>query len=228
MKDLIVIKDRSVLPIEDGFVEVSQYKDGIDLVKGRGYVKDNLIYIYRGKNKKGEPMIPASLYMIKGKPVFVAPSDDDIEKYALSKLIKFDKQGLDSITKDDFNDIDPELVDLNTGEYFAPPIKESDDILKRLIKKVLQKRKINIRMLKSKFLCDYKMNNMKSALTKVDGNMSIKYFQEWCEVLGISVSLTAIDISTNLPEQYKFNNEITVDMSELGKEDEIEEEENEE
>lgn len=209
--ETIILRDRTVLPVNDGYVEVSQYKEGTDLVKGRAYVKDNIIYIYRGKMKKDE-LKPASIYNNEGKHVFVKPSKREEELYSLDKIISLNKDIIKDFNKDKFIEIDPEILELNDGEFFAPSIKPTDDILKKIIKRVLEERKINIRLLKDRFSTDYEMNNMKSALIKQQGSMSIKYFQKWCEILEIEISIRAKDISTDLPEKYKFKGSVIETM----------------
>ena len=208
----IVLRDRTVLPVNDGYVEVSQYSEDSHLIKGRAYVKDNIIYIYRGKMKKDEDLKPASIYNNEGKHIFVKPSKREEELYSLDKIISLNKDIIKDFNKDKFIEIDPEILELNDGEYFAPSIKPTDDILKKIIKRVLEERKINIRLLKDRFSTDYEMNNMKSALIKQQGSMSIKYFQKWCEILEIEISIRAKDISTDLPDKYKFKGNVIETM----------------
>lgn len=192
--DTIILKDRAMLPVNGGFIEVSMFDNSKKLSKGRGYIKDNIIYIYRGK-AKDKNFVPASIYKIEGgKYRFVEPSPIELEEYSLDKIVTLNKDIIKECNDDSFVKIDPKLLELNEGDYFAPDTKDGDDILKRIIKRVLRKRQINIRVLRDKFSTDYEMNNMKSALVK-EGNMSIKYFQKWCEILEIDIHISAWDIS---------------------------------
>lgn len=203
MEEIIAIKNRQVLPIENGFVEVSLFDKNSELVKGRGYIKGDLVYIYRGKRKKKEPMKPASIYKVNDDYEFIDPSDNDRDKYGIFNLIRLNRDIIQDLDDSELRHIDLSNVKINEGDYFAPDIKPDDDMLKRVIKEILKKRKINIRILKNRFNTDYEMNNMKSALLK-DGNMSIKYFQKWCEILEVHITVTAEDISENLPDKYRF------------------------
>ena len=98
-----------------------------------------------------------------------------------------------------------DVSDSIDGEIFAPKIRDTDDILKRIIKTVLQNMKLNIRTLRPKFNNDYDLNNLKSQLIK-EGAMSSKYFVRWCEILDITVET----IIRNKPGSNRLEDEVTV------------------
>lgn len=202
-----ILKDRSMLPVNGGFIEVSLFNKNKKLTKGRGYIKNNIVYIYRGK-AGDKNLLPASIYKMDDNTYkFVEPSPAELEEYSFDKIITLNKDIINKCNGDSFITVDPKILELNEGDCFTPPVKDTDDILKRIIKRVLSKRQINIRLLKDKFTTDYEMNNMKAALVK-DGNMSIKYFDKWCEILEIDIQVSAWDVSETIDRKHRFEDPI--------------------
>lgn len=86
----------------------------------------------------------------------------------------------DCIEKDDT--MDGEKKEVSKNEYY--PIYEQDDILKKTIKDLINKNGFD----KEKFKSVHAYNNMRSQLTK-DSKMSVTYFNEWCDILGVDVDI---------------------------------------
>ena len=174
-----------VLEIDGGdYVEVFDPKK-YEFEKEYGYVHKGYVYIYKGKVKNNQPLEPGSVYLNeKGDPVWVDHSEETREDFNIKKLIPLsnDKIYEDIMESANFKDVDPILLE-QSDDFFAPKINESDDVLKVLIKKVLQEKKVNIKAAKSE-INSYDITNMKSALTKPN-KMSFKYFTKWCETLEI-------------------------------------------
>ena len=194
MKD---IRDhRSIISVDGEIIEIlDAQKDG--LVKGFGYINadDNMVYIYAGKIKKNLDVKPGCVYKDKGGELkFIKHTEEIHDKFKLENVVRFSRDDLlNGINNDeDFKSIDPRVLE-QSDNYFAPIIKEEDDILKRIIKRALLEKKINPRDMREKFKNDYDVTNMKSALTK-SAPLSIKYFIKWVEVLDLSVKIvTALE-----------------------------------
>lgn len=215
-----ILKGKLILPTNNGLIEVRPFTR-THLVKHIGYYKtgddsilsnDPYIYIYRGKLKKNDIKIPGSIYKKNNGDFLWTPLDPELaNKYHLSQCKELSKEIIAAKLNDPnlkLNQITPELLEASDGEVFAPQIRETDDILKRVIKTTLQHMKINIKSLKNKFSNDYDLNNLKSQLVK-EGAMSSKYFIRWAEILDINIEV----IVTNKPGSNKLQDEVTVVMS---------------
>ena len=214
-----VLKGKLILETNNGITEVRPFTK-THLVKFIGYYKvgdesvvsdDPYIYIYRGKITKNTIKIPGSIYKkANGDYLWIAHDPQNADKYHLSKCIEISKETILEKLNDPnlkLHQVTPALLETSDGEIFAPPIRETDDILKRVIKTTLQNMRINIKSLKSKFSNDYDLNNLKSQLVK-EGAMSSKYFIRWAEILDINIEV----IVTNKPGSNKLPDEVTVVM----------------
>lgn len=195
---LNILKGKLILKLNNGnIMEVKPFTK-THLIKYMGYYDkeaanegDPYVYIYRGKLKNTDIKIPGSIYKFGSKFLWVDHEEDKKEQYHLSKCSELSKESIEAkLNNPDvkLKEITPELLEAVDGEIFAPPIRDNDDILKRVIKTVLQNMKLNIKTLKSKFNNDYDLNNLKSQLIK-PGSMSSKYFARWAEILDIEVEV---------------------------------------
>lgn len=179
------------------------YYDRAKVAKGEDYN----VYIYRGKLKKTDVKIPGSIYKIGNRYVWIE-HEPGVTMYDIRNAKSIDTDiYVNALNKDGvkIKELPMDVSDSIDGEIFAPKIRDSDDILKRIIKTVLQNMKLNIKSLKSKFSNDYDLNNLKSQLVK-EGAMSSKYFVRWCEILDIQIET----IIRNKPGSHRLDDEVTV------------------
>jgi len=169
--------------------------------------EDYNVYVYRGKLKKTDIKIPGSIYKVNGHYVWTA-HEPGVTAYDIRNAKSIDTDAIvDALNKDDIKikDLPIDVSESIDGEIFAPKIRDSDDVLKRIIKTVLQNMHLNIKSLKPKFNNDYDLNNLKSQLVK-EGAMSSKYFVRWCEILDIQIET----IIRNKPGSHRLDDEVTV------------------
>ena len=216
--DVKILKGRLILDTGNNIMEVRPFTK-THLIKYMGYYdrtrameeNDPYVYIYRGKLKRTDIKIPGSIYKTAAGAIIWTEHDPDVkEKYHLSNCKELSKELIAKQLADpkvEINELDPDLLEINDGEIFAPQIRDSDDILKRVIKTTLQNMKLNIKTLKSKFSNDYDLNNLKSQLIK-PGAMSSKYFNRWAEILDINIEV----IVTNKPGFNRLKDEVTIIM----------------
>ena len=213
-----ILKGRLLLDTGNTIIEVRPFAK-THLVKYMGYYdkdramesNDPYVYIYRGKLKRTDIRIPGSIYKTATGAIIWTEHDPEVkEKYHLSNCKELSKDLIAKQLADpkvEINELTPELLEINDGEIFAPQIRDTDDILKRVIKTTLQNMRINIKTLKSKFSNDYDLNNLKSQLIK-PGAMSSKYFNRWAEILDVDIEV----IVTNKPGSNKLKDEVTIIM----------------
>lgn len=158
--------------------------------KGFCYIKDNYIYIYGGKIKNKNDLTPGYCYKYNDNIIYINHNEKDKEKYSIDKIMCISNNKIiEKINKDDnFKEVDRTIID-NSDEYFAPEILSTDNILKVIVKKILKKKKINLKSIRDKFKNDYDISNMKGALLKA-GPMSMMYFQKWIELLECKITIT--------------------------------------
>lgn len=215
-KKITIEMGRKAIMLGNGkFIEVKPFTMS-HLVKHMGYYdrnkvatgEDYMVYIYRGKLKKTDIKIPGSIYKVNNHYVWVEHEEDKRDIYDIRNAKSIDTDDIvAALNSSDVKvkDIPIEISDSIDGEVFAPKIRDSDDILKRIIKTVLQNMKLNIKSLRPKFSNDYDLNNLKSQLVK-EGAMSSKYFVRWCEILDIQIET----IIRNKPGHHRLDDEVTV------------------
>ena len=161
--------------------------------KGFAYIHNGMVYVYKGKRKKKDPVEPASVYKNGDEYLWVDPPEDDLDEYRVSRVFPLTLEGIYEETKDRarLKKIDPVMIE-QSDNFFAPRIIPQDDALKVIIKKVLAELRCNIKPVgDNKDKSTWEMiNNLKSNLTNPDTRMSILYFAKWCWVLGLDCNIT--------------------------------------
>ena len=216
MADLKIKTGRKAIMLRNGaFLEIKPFTTS-HLVKYIGYYNpmsvadgsDYLAYIYRGKLKHTDIKVPGSIYKVNDHYIWIPHDPERGKAYDVRNAKSIDAESIAmELNKADIvpREVPMDVSDSIDGEIFAPKIRDTDDILKRIIKTVLQNMKLNIRTLRPKFNNDYDLNNLKSQLIK-EGAMSSKYFVRWCEILDITVET----IIRNKPGSNRLEDEVTV------------------
>jgi hypothetical protein len=215
--DLLSIKvfsGRLGLTVGDDYHEVELYSPGKKLKKGFGYIKGNYVYIYRGKKEKFKKNdLPPGVYLNKnGEYEFIKPENkQEKEAYHTDNIIELDVENIfKDIAENKENFIDPEDIEIinNNSDAWVPTIREDDDFLKYIIKKVIIDKKVNLKNYRGKFTNQYALNNMKSGLNK-DTKMTVTNFKIWCEILGIKWTMFIEDDGTDrmnpLPKGFEID-----------------------
>ena len=204
---LVLNNAEEVYPVELFF-------KGDKLKKGYAYIKDDIVYIYRGRLKKTADSSIPGIYKTESGYKFVKPSKKEIEStYSVDRVISLNVPDIiDKISGnvDDYQQ--PEDIEIinNNSELYVPTIKEDDDFLKKIIKQAIIDKRINLRNYRALFPNDYALNNMKSAL-KRETKMTVPNFVAWCEILGISWEIVLSDNGKDninpLPKPIIYNSE---------------------
>ena len=86
-----------------------------------------------------------------------------------------------------------EILDINAASStFTPRIEKDDDFLKKIVKVIINEKKIDINKLKSRVDLPYVLPNMRTALANKT-KMSVVYFLSWMELLGCSFEIIVKD-----------------------------------
>jgi hypothetical protein len=185
------------LMLGDDVIKVERYDDEKKLKKGVGYLYNGNVLVYHGKLEKFSSQLHCGIYMDGNREhVIVEPSTkQERDMYSSKNIVDFN---IDSIyseihnNKEEFlNDRDIEIINAN-AEVFTAVIKQNDDFLKKSIKEALNRKKINLKIYRDRFKNEHSLNNMKSALNK-KSKMSVGYFLDWCEILGLDWTIIVRD-----------------------------------
>lgn len=199
--------DQLLIAVDDNIYNVNLWYKGIKPIEKDAYIKGDLVYVYHGgENEFDEP----GIYYEDGKYVFVEPTIER-EKYSVENVDDLDT---DAIIEDVLNNaeeyVTKEEVEKinNNSSLFVPEIKETDDFLKKMIKKAIIDKKINLKNYKDKPKNKWTLNNLRMALNNKT-SMSINYFRLWCEILGLDLEMVLKDNGTDkispLPQPIKMN-----------------------
>lgn len=163
---------------------------------GKGYVLNDQVWIFSNK-KPTDSKYPYFWYE-HGKILFGKVRDSIKDAFNVSNLK--DLSLVNTVYKTDPKETlyDEEAIsDMNAAtSIFVPIIKDEDDCLKKLIKEVIIRKKININRLKSRMDKSYSLSNMKTALMN-STKMSVPNFIIWCDLLGISFDIFVQDNGTD-------------------------------
>lgn len=205
-----VLYGDSYITIDGEMYEVKVYREGVKLKKETAYIRNEMVYVYFGKYKdQTEP----GIYKTDDGYVFIEPNTVDIEKYHMDNVICLDVDEIFARMKEcsPILSIENETVVLNNMESFKTNLKDSDDFLKKAIKEAINRKNINLKIYQDKFKNAHSLNNMKSALNK-SSKMSVAYFQDWCEILGLKWKLIIADNGTDSISP--LDDEIIIDWDE--------------
>jgi hypothetical protein len=217
---------------DDNVTPVKNYFTSKELKKDVGYLYEDYVFVYHGKIKDYDMNneYPCGLYKVNDEYLFVYPKTaEDRDRFHRDRIIEFNVSKMyDEIekNKNDFlSEEEIEIIQANM-DIFSVAIRSNDDFLKRLIKEAINRKEINLKIYKDKFKNDHSLNNMKSALNK-KSKMSVSYFLDWCEILGLDWSMSIWDNGTD--KISRLNEPIMVNSSDgiLNNEKESEEDDDE-
>lgn len=178
-------------------VETIDGKEVADLINARGYILNDLVYIFRGEFKPGDETT-AGVYTVGDELRFVDPiNDNERERYSIKnvKEIVLDiDQIIREISENKETFLDPEDVEIinANSEVSKFEIREDDDFLKKIIKQAIVSKEINLKNYAKKLPNKHDLGNMISTLNK-QTKMSVVNFKRWCEMLGLKWSIVLED-----------------------------------
>ena len=195
----IQAKDKTIQVIGKVKRKSKEKESGV-FVDRKGYLdEDGYVWIYRGegKPKYNRNSFPY-FWLENGKKVFSNPSDFVKEQFHESRIVVRDLNTiiLESKGKDiKYNE--KAINDMqNASSLYVPTLLDNDDFLKKVVKNAIIEKEIDISRLKYKMLQKYVLSNMKSALDNKT-KMSVVYYTEWMEMLGLDFALIIYDNGTD-------------------------------
>lgn len=204
MRDQIIRIFTSVagLIIDNEYYEVESFNKESKLKKGSAYIWDDYVYIYRGKLSRFDlidELKPGIYKNVEGEYTIVDHPPAVKDNFHLRHVIEANVNRIFDEMKNNENQFidhdDIEIINNNLAAW-TPTMKEDDDFLKYIVKKIIIDKKINLKNYKDKFANQFALNNLKSGLNK-DTKMTVPNFKTWCEILGVKWTFIITDNGTD-------------------------------
>lgn len=169
--------------------KVKKFKDNKKLKLGYAYiVKDKFIIPYRAEcetlNDCYENGVGIYKCLENDQLVIVRPfGKKKQKKYSVDKAYEIDTDYIQKIiiTEDISSGLDDNVLELDGGDIFNPPINENDNAFQKIIKKILDAKQIDLKAYGNRFESATAMGNYKRAL--LNHGMNTDRFIEWCNIL---------------------------------------------
>lgn len=140
----------------------------------------------------------------EGAGVYMCRETDDIiviRPFGKKKKKKFSKKKIYEISVDYINtiietegitsELDDDLIELDTGNVFAPSISEADNKCQAVIKDILQRKQIDLKAYLNRFGTATNMGNYKRSL--VQHGLQTDRFLDWADLLDVEIEITYRD-----------------------------------
>lgn len=200
--DSMVYNDKSVIVRNDGIYKIDILTDDMtEFDDNIAYIKDGYYYLYRGSanpdNLIGKkPGIYRNTKDSKTNPIIIIDPDTQEEKNEYSALLNVVNLHPVSIIDQAQNKEEILIAIPECTKIFQPPISETDDILKLVMKKVLMKKNIDLDKYKDRFNNKNSLFNFKQVL-RGDGQLSRKIFDRGIEALNLEYIIMVKERTTN-------------------------------
>ena len=181
------------------------------LVRNMGYLKDELVYIYRGDISRRRKFKSGLFTDVKGSVIF-SMSPDEKELYSAENIRD---DSIHSILLQ-ANKVNPKIQNKimkelrNSSDIYMPELDKNDDFLKHLVKLMLRDKKISLKDYKDKFKKSHDITNIKASLdtkTSPDGKrgaLTINNLLKWLEILDMDISIEFKDNKHSLDTTNKI------------------------
>lgn len=196
--DLIVTEEDVLKPVR---LNVENINDGTQYERGIAYVAYPYFYIFRGTTmtieydhkEPGIYLTPDDHYV--WIPVTEGNGDQDKRWSVDDKFATADERKIIEllISKDDIN-----LNIPDSGKVFRPEETEKDDMLKRLIKRILRIKDVDIDAYKTRFADKNALFNFKQVV-KGDGKLSMLLFERGCNALNLKYTISVDELDSEHP-----------------------------
>lgn len=167
----------------------------------RGYayiIDDKYVLPYKGEYHSIEDC------RTEGVGIYYCKKEEDIilvrpfgkkkqKKYSVDKIYELDKDYINNLIEQEgiTSDLDDDLLELDPGNAFAPPINETDNICQKIIKDALARKQIDLKAYLNRFGTPTNMGNYKRSL--LQHGLQTDRFLDWLDILDVDVEITYKD-----------------------------------
>ena len=196
--DLVVTEEDVLKPV---LLNTENINDGTQYERGVAYIAYPYFYQFRGTTMTVEydHKLPG-IYLTPDDHYIWVPvtdaDDEDVSRYKVDdKFATADERKIIDIL------IDREDIQLaipDSGRVFRPEETEKDDILKRIIKRLLKAKNVDIDAYKYRFADKNALFNFKQVV-KGDGKLSMLLFERGCNALNLKYTITIEELDSAHP-----------------------------
>lgn len=214
MEEKQIYTKESLLVTDNEVFEIRLYDDSLkEFQHGIAYLDNGYYYTYKGevdlKDLLKNTYIKPGIYKdkISGEIYLQVPlTDNDKEKYSYqNKISSIEPEKI----IDMINNHEQILVVVpDSTKIFLPSLSNNDDILKRLIKKALIEKNIDIDHYRHRFIDKNALFNFKQVI-KGDNKLSMLLFDRGCEALNLKYTIIIDEIDPETPIGEKLHGPIT-------------------
>lgn len=188
----LIVTNEDVLKVAK--LNVDNINDGTQYEKGVAYIAYPYFYIYRGTvlTTEFDKKLPGIYLTLDDHYIWipVTPGNEDQDWIVDDKFATADARSIIDILIDR-DDIHLQIPD--SGKIFRPEENETDDILKRGIKRVLRLKGVDLDAYKHRFADKNALFNFKQVI-KGDGKLSMLLFERGCNALNLRYTITIDEI----------------------------------
>lgn len=170
------------------------------------YLDGDYYYLFRGKIPEDNTYMEPGIYLDRqtNKPILAVPStDEEKNKYTYSDKI-CSTTASDIVKKINSKEVEVFIMP-ESSKAFCPEITEDDDILKRLMKKAIIDKGIDIDRFKGRFVDKNALFNFKQVL-KGNNRLSMLLFDRGVEAFNLKYTI--------ILEEASHNNSIGIPLAE--------------
>lgn len=160
------------------------------------YLAGDYYYLFRGKMPEDKNVMEPGIYLDRqtNEPILCIPtSEEDIKKYSYNDKIcsTTANEIIDKINKKEVE----VFIMPDSSKSYCPEITENDDVLKRLMKKAIIDKGIDIDRFKARFVDKNALFNFKQVL-KGDNRLSMLLFDRGVEAFNLKYTIILEEANT--------------------------------
>lgn len=190
---LIITSEDVLKPV---LLNIENINDGTFYDKGYAYCVYPYYYIYRGTTMTVEfsQKLPGLYLTPDDHYIFipVTPGNEDDQWKIEDKFATADQKSIIDVMIAT-NDVQLSIPD--SGKVFRPDECETDDALKRAVKRVLKNKGIDIDQYKARFADKNALFNFKQVIKNPDARLSMLLFERGCSALNLKYTITVEEIN---------------------------------
>lgn len=208
LQGMVVTNDDVLKP---AILNSHNINDGTTYEAGIAYIAMPYYYIFRGTTmtveySQGLPGIyldPTDHYVW----IPVTPNNEDDQWKVADKFATVDEQKIIHMLIA-ANDINLNIPD--SGRVFRPEELAEDDMLKRIIKRALKAKKVDIDAYRTRFSDKNALFNFKQVVKNPNSRLSMLLFERGCSALNLKYTITIEEVDPESPIGVKLDRPIVI------------------
>lgn len=222
MLDLELVRGKMGVEIKGDYYNAHPLPfDANIMFKDEAYISGDIVMPYYGEVEKINEKKPG-YYGIRDNDVLkiltVIPEPEEKKDYSIDKIINFELEKLlENINEEDF--LSPEEIEMinMSSDFRLFEINDDDDFLKKIVKTIINSKKVNLKIYANRLPERHHLGNMISSLSGKT-KMSVAYFKIWSEILGFDFKIAVSDngSDTIVPLKHDVNyDSVSNDIEEI-------------